>query len=73
MRSQGPFAVYDHAQHKGAHSYETVGSVNEQALARYKEQSKNIRQVRENEKNQFYSAMDYMDRMEYLKAQDRHH
>lgn len=73
MRSQGPFAVYDHAQHKGAHSYETVGSVNEQALARYKEQSKNIRQVRENEKNQFYSAMEYMDRMEYLKAQDRQH
>lgn len=37
MRSQGPFAVYDHAQHKGAHSYDTVGNVNEQALARYNE------------------------------------
>ena len=35
MRSQGPFAVYDHAQHKGLHSHETVGRVNEQALARY--------------------------------------
>jgi len=50
-----------------------VGSVNEQALARYKEQTKNIRQVRENEKNQFYNAMEYMDRMEALKAQDRAH
>ena len=29
MRSQGPFAVYDHAAHKGAHSYDTVGNVNE--------------------------------------------
>ena len=37
MRSQGPFAVYDHAQNKGAHSYDTVGNVNEQALARYNE------------------------------------
>ena len=68
MLSNGPFAVYDHAQHKGAHSYETVGGVNEQALARYNEASKNIRQVRKNEKNQFYSAIDHMDRIEYLKA-----
>ena len=37
MRSQGPFAVYDHAAHKGAHSYETVGNVNEQALTRFNE------------------------------------
>ena len=35
LRSQGPFAVYDHAQHKGQRSYEMVGAVNEQALARF--------------------------------------
>lgn len=35
MRSQGPFAVYDHAAHKGAYAYETVGGVNEQALIRF--------------------------------------
>ena len=35
LRSQGPFAVYDHAAHKGLHSYETVGNVNEQALQRF--------------------------------------
>jgi len=29
MRSNGPFAVYDHHAHKGANSYETVGAVNE--------------------------------------------
>ena len=35
LRSQGPFAVYDHAAHKGNRSYETVGTVNEQALSRF--------------------------------------
>ena len=35
LRSQGPFAVYDHAAHKGSNAYETVGSVNQQALQRY--------------------------------------
>ena len=35
LRSQGPFAVYDHAAHKGNRSYETVGNVNEQALGRF--------------------------------------
>ena len=29
MKSQGPFAVYDHAAHKGAHSYDTVGKTHE--------------------------------------------
>ena len=35
MRSQGPFAVYDHSAHKGSHAHQTVGSVNEQALSRF--------------------------------------
>lgn len=35
MRSQGPFAVYDHGVHKGAHSFDTIGKVNEQALQRF--------------------------------------
>ena len=39
MRSQGPFAVYDHAAHKGAHSYNTIGKVNEQALNRFADQT----------------------------------
>ena len=38
MRSQGPFAVYDHSAHKGAHANHTVGSVNEQALGRFNAQ-----------------------------------
>jgi len=29
LRSQGPFAVYDHAAHKGGRTYETIGNVNE--------------------------------------------
>lgn len=37
FRSQGPFAVYDHGVHKGAYTFETIGAVNEQALARFKE------------------------------------
>ena len=35
LRSQGPFAVYDHAAHKGNRTYETVGVVSEQALNRF--------------------------------------
>ena len=71
MRAQGPFAVYDHGAHKGAHSFETVGKVNEQALNRFTDEISNVQKVRECEKNQFYSAMDYMDRMEFFKKQDR--
>lgn len=37
MRSQGPFAIYDHAAHKGADTYGKVGTVNEQALKRFNE------------------------------------
>jgi len=35
MRSQGPFAVYDHGVHKGEHSFDTIGKVGEQALVRF--------------------------------------
>jgi len=35
LRSQGPFAVYDHSAHKGGRSYETVANTNEMALTRY--------------------------------------
>ena len=73
MRSHGPFAVYDHAAHKGVHSYETVGAVNEQALGRFNEQIQGVQKTRHNEKKQFYSAIDYMDKMEFLKVQDRKH
>ena len=68
MRSQGPFAVYDHGVHKGAHSFETIGKVNEQALNRFVDEINSVQKKRETEKNQFYSAMDYMDRMEFFKS-----
>lgn len=38
LRSQGPFAVYDHAAHKGQRSFDTVGTVNEQALMRFNQE-----------------------------------
>ena len=38
LRSQGPFAVYDHSAHKGGRSYETVANVNEMALARFNQE-----------------------------------
>ncbi len=37
LRSQGPFAVYDHATIKGGQAFEKVGKVNEQALDRFKQ------------------------------------
>jgi hypothetical protein len=71
LRSQGPFAVYDHAAHKGGRSYETVGNVNEQALSRFNQDVNNIQKTREGEKQQFYSAIDYMDRQEAFKNENR--
>lgn len=71
MRSQGPFAVYEHCAHKGEQAFTTVGGVNEMALQRFKDEVGNIQKARETQKNQFYSAIDYMDRMEFLKQQDR--
>lgn len=62
LRSQGPFAVYDHAAHKGGRTYETIGAVNEQALTRFNEGNNDIQKRREAEKSQFYAVMDYMDR-----------
>ena len=62
MRSQGPFAVYDHAAHKGGQTFETVGAVNEQALARFNGDIDGVQKRREAEKNQFYSSIDYFDR-----------
>ena len=47
MRSQGPFAVYDHSAHKGAHANHTVGSVNEQALGRFNAQVGSLQRTRE--------------------------
>ena len=71
MRSQGPFAVYDHSAHKGDNSFITVGGVNELALTRFKNEVVGVQQTREKQKQQFYSAIDYMDRMEFIKQQDR--
>ena len=62
LRSQGPFTVYDHAAHKGQDKFDVVGNVNEQALTRFNGEVNNIQKMREHEKAQFYSAIDYMDR-----------
>ena len=50
MRSQGPFAVYDHAAHKGGQSFNIYGSVNEQALQRFNKEIEGVQRVREHEK-----------------------
>lgn len=62
LRSQGPFAIYDHAAHKGGRTFETVGAVNEQALSRFNQDVEGVQKRREFEKEQFYSALDYMDK-----------
>ena len=67
LRSQGPFAVDDHAAIKGSNTFDTVGRVNEQALDRFKSDIDNVQKMRETEKAQFYNAIDYMDRMEAIK------
>lgn len=35
LRSQGPFAVYDHSAHKGLNAYDKIGNVNELAIDRF--------------------------------------
>lgn len=50
LRSQGPFAVYDHATIKGSNTFETVGKVNEQALDRFKQDIGAVQKMRETEK-----------------------
>ena len=51
MRSQGPFAVYEHCAHKGEQAFTTVGGVNEMALQRFKDEVGNIQKARETQKN----------------------
>lgn len=67
LRSQGPFAVYDHSAHKGAGSFDKIGNVNEQAINRFNSQIQGIQRQRELEKNQFYTTMDYIDKMDRAK------
>ena len=62
LRSQGPFAIYDHAAHKGGRTFETVGAVNEQALTRFNADVDGVQKRREAEKDQFYTQIDYMDK-----------
>ena len=71
LRSQGPFAVYDHHAHKGDRAYQTVGSVNEQALNRFNQETEGVQKQRETEKNMFYSAMEYMDRLDAKRCEDK--
>ena len=47
MRSQGPFAIYDHSAHKGENTFATVGGVNEMALNRFKDEVQNVQKTRE--------------------------
>lgn len=49
LRSQGPFAVYDHSAHKGPAAHEMNGAVNEQALNRFNAEIEGVQRQRERE------------------------
>lgn len=71
LRSQGPFAVYDHSAHKGTRSHEMTGAVNEQALGRFNSEIDKVQRQREHEQQQFYSTIERLNYLELLKQQDR--
>lgn len=51
LRSNGPFKVYNHAEHKG--SIENIHKINQQADQRFHQEMNQIKSVKEFEKNQF--------------------
>jgi hypothetical protein len=68
LKSQGPFAVYDHALHRGEEQANKFGNVTEQALGRHHNEVDRLKNVREAERSQFYSNIDKMTRMQDLKT-----
>lgn len=53
MRSQGPFKIYDHAQHKGQQYVHNIQEINNMAHQRFQEECAKIKDSREFEREQF--------------------
>lgn len=53
MRSQGPFKIYDHAQHKGKQYVHNIQEINNLAHQRFQEECQKIKDTREFEREQF--------------------
>ena len=66
MRSQGPFAVYNHAQHMGDQNHLIAGDVSEQARQRFYKDISGIKDLRMKEKEQFYSSIQAKKKLEEL-------
>ena len=62
MKSQGPFAVYDHSVHKGSSTANINSTVTELALKRHFDEVHRLQGTREGEKNQFFSNMNHLDK-----------
>ena len=67
MKSQGPFAVYDHAVHKGQGTTQVNSTVTEMALNRHFDDVKKLQGVREGEMNQFYANIENLDRQQAMR------
>ena len=67
LKSQGPFAVYDHAMHRGTDQDLIFATATEQALNRHNDDVDRLRQQREFERGQFYSNIDAMQKMADMK------
>ena len=67
MKSQGPFAVYDHAIHKGEGTTQVNSMVTEQALNRHFDEVKRLQGMREGEQAQFYANIDNLDRQQAMR------
>lgn len=53
MRSQGPYKIYDHAQHKGKQYVHNIQEINNQAHQRFQAECQKIKSLRESEREQF--------------------
>ena len=56
MKSQGPFKIYDHAATKG--DTDKVKKINSQAQKRFQNELHQIKDLRDVERQQFYSSKD---------------
>ena len=71
MRSNGPFAVYDHSMHKGDQTHLIAGNVNEQARQRFKRDVDSLKKTRESQKQQFYMSLEAKQKLEQFQTDFR--
>ena len=69
MKSQGPFAVYEHAVHKGSSTANIASAVTEMALKRHFDEVQRLQEKRISEKDQFYKTMENLDRQQAIRNQ----